>query len=486
MICLFGVIGMCWCGLSTVTEVQGADSGPHDAPAVKPAAVPVVPEAAPKPVNDGDHGHEAGKDDHDHDHSPSEKPVADAHAGHGHAGDGHTQEHDHTAVLQLPIPELLEKACEHAKKTVECDSCRFEIGAVKIHDSVQNLVEVETVAQSPVHKTVDLTGEVTFDENALRVLTPRFSARLVELGVRTGDQVKRGQVLATLESHELAHAVLDTMKRVAVSELAEKKWTREKLLLSRKVGTEQDVQQAEAEKVLAEFELRCARDNLLMFGMSSAQVAQVVKGRPGDGARGRFVLESPLDGVVIQREGIVGEMIPGDRRLLTIADLSRLKALGQVQESYLNDVLESLRAGPITAEVTLTAFPDRIFHGQVAAVEGRVAPETRTLPIRIDIENSQHLVRPGMFAGIRLHLENAQDQVTLPVSAVLEDDGRRFIFLEHGAGLFFRRPVVTGRKIGHRWIIQDGIAAGDRIVTEGSFLMKSDVLREKMGAGCAD
>jgi cobalt-zinc-cadmium efflux system membrane fusion protein len=193
-----------------------------------------------------------------------------------------------------------------------------------------------------------------------------------------------------------------------------------------------------------------------------------------------------MDGKVIQREGIFGEIIPGDRKLLTIANICHLIAIGQIHEKQVGEVLTTLAKGKIPVEVTVESFPLKSFFGELLSVESQMLEETRTLPVRVEIQNHDSLLRPGMFAKIRLFLENNENKTQLPTSAIVDDEGSRFVFKQLETNLFLRQPVVVGRKIGDRSVIQSGVAAGDVIVVEGAFLLKSDVLREKMGAGCAD
>jgi cobalt-zinc-cadmium efflux system membrane fusion protein len=156
-----------------------------------------------------------------------------------------------------------------------------------------------------------------------------------------------------------------------------------------------------------------------------------------------------------------------------------------VYEREVAAVLQAREGGTVEAEVTVTAYPERTFAGRVEQVGGTLDEATRTASVRVVVDNPGNLLRAGMFARVRLLMPGGGSGLALPEEAVLEDEGRSFVFVRTRGPYFIRRPVTTGRAVDG-WVEVTGIAAGDEVVTRGAFLLKSDVLRSKMGAGCAD
>ncbi|HEY9070910.1 MAG TPA: efflux RND transporter periplasmic adaptor subunit [Candidatus Ozemobacteraceae bacterium] len=413
------------------------------------------------------------------DHKSAEPGSAGGHEGHGHGPDA---DEDSGKTLA----ERMQEPCEHGVPIIGCDKCRFEVGAVKLSSTTQTLVRFETIQTSPAPKTIDLVGEMTLDENHKRVVTSRIGGRLASMSATVGTSVKEGDIVAVIESSELAQASLEYLKRISELGFAEKKLARARLLFEKKVGSEQEVQEAQSARDLADLEAANARDRLKIFGLSDGDVARISRNRNDPMAQGKIQLRAPISGNVIQRDGIAGEIIAGDRKLLTIANLCHLLAIGQIHEKQVGEVVTTLVKGTIPVEVTVESFPLKTFAGELVAADSQMLEETRTLPVRVEIQNHDFLLRPGMFAKIRLFFETAQDQTLLPTTAIMDDEGSRFVFKQIEPNLFLRQPVVVGRKVGDKTIIQSGVAAGDVIVVDGAFLLKSDVLREKMGAGCAD
>ena len=128
----------------------------------------------------------------------------------------------------------------------------------------------------------------------------------------------------------------------------------------------------------------------------------------------------------------------------------------------------------------------RSFNGRLDTVAGRMSETTRTAKARFSVANTEGLLKPGMFVSVRLLLPAKGETIVVPKVAVLADAGRTFVFTHKEGDYWVRRPVTLGARFDGMVEIASGITAEQRIITDGSFLLKSDVLRSKMGAGCAD
>jgi cobalt-zinc-cadmium efflux system membrane fusion protein len=126
------------------------------------------------------------------------------------------------------------------------------------------------------------------------------------------------------------------------------------------------------------------------------------------------------------------------------------------------------------------------YRGTLDVLSGTMNEQTRTVKARVVVPNPDGRLRPGMFVNIRVFLPGGGSVIAVPKAAVLSDEGRTFVFVHKEGDFWIRRPVTLGKRLGDMVEIRSGLAAGQRIVTDGSFLLKSDVLRRKMGAGCAD
>ncbi len=441
--------------------------------------------AAAKPHDHkGESAHEKDEDEHGHKGHADSGEAADTH------GHGHDHEHGHAQEARVddPMPDANfgQKPCEHKIPTIDCDTCRYEIGVVKVGSEALPLLTFERLQTAAAAETIEVTGELAFDENRIRCITAPVSGRVASIGLRVGDAVREGQTLLVLQSPDPAQAALDLLKKRSELDLAAKKREREARLREKKIASEQEKQEAEAAWELARIECDNARRRLLLFGLSEKRVDQLSHRTSDPVIRGELTVTSPMNGRIFFRDVNIGDTISSDKELLKIADLTHLQGIAQAHEKHLAALLRVLRVRAVSAEVRVDAFPDQPFRATVMTPGPAVAVETRTLPLRLDVDNPEELLRPGLFFRARIALSEAQPQSTLSQAAVLTDEGRSFVFVRFRDGLFLKRLVQTGVAEGGRIGIIAGVHPDQEIVSNGAFLLKSDVLREKMGAGCAD
>jgi cobalt-zinc-cadmium efflux system membrane fusion protein len=141
---------------------------------------------------------------------------------------------------------------------------------------------------------------------------------------------------------------------------------------------------------------------------------------------------------------------------------------------------------PLRAMVQVKAFDETKFEGVVDLVGNVMDEHTRTVRVRIQVENPENKLRPGMFADIELIVPLEGRMVAVPQTAVMSDEGRHFVFQHWKEDLWVRRDVTLGSTLGDYAEILSGVPKDALVVTSGAFMLKSDILREKMGAGCAD
>jgi len=149
-------------------------------------------------------------------------------------------------------------------------------------------------------------------------------------------------------------------------------------------------------------------------------------------------------------------------------------------------VARSCASETVPAALTTTAYPGETFSGAVDFVSPVMDEASRTAKLRIKASNPGGRLLAGMFVTVKMFLPGDEETAAVPETAVLEDEGRAFVFVHHHDDYYVRRPVETGRTWPDWTEIVVGLSGGETIVADGSFLMKSDVLRSKMGAGCAD
>jgi membrane fusion protein, heavy metal efflux system len=198
------------------------------------------------------------------------------------------------------------------------------------------------------------------------------------------------------------------------------------------------------------------------------------------------VVRAPLAGTVLFVHVTLGELAEPGKDAILIADVSNLWVWGDLYEKQMEEVSAAWRTGTLTATVTVDAYPTEVFSGTVDFVGATMEESSRTVKIRISLANPGGKLRPGMFAKVCLYPQGAVETLAVPLVSVLSDEGRDFVFVHHDGDYYIRRPVTKGRVMGDLVEILSGLQSGQEVVNTGAFLLKSDVLRSKMGAGCAD
>jgi len=392
--------------------------------------------------------------------------------------------------LDRPVAALKAAACEHGIPTYTCNECRYEVGVAKAEPDLFDArkggtLELAKVSSRPLAESRDLTGEVRLNEERAVFIGPRAPGVVHAIHVDLGARVAAGQLLFEVESPDYRQAKADLARAAAAVGLAEATAARERELFEKRICPRKDLLEAEAALAGVRADLRAVKGRLLGLGLGQAEVDALAT-EPPRAEPGLLPVRAPFAGTVLERSLSLGaQALPGDR-LLLLADTSRVWVLTTVHEREVAAVLEAKARGPVEADVVVPAYPGRTFRGRVDHVGGTLDEATRTAKARVVVENPGDLLRSGMFAKVRLRVACAAGPLAVPSEAVLEDEGRSFVFVRLEGPYFVRRPVTVEHSEGGFVEVAGGVKDGDEVVARGAFLLKSDVLRSKMGAGCAD
>jgi RND family efflux transporter MFP subunit len=190
-------------------------------------------------------------------------------------------------------------------------------------------------------------------------------------------------------------------------------------------------------------------------------------------------LRSPIEGTVLERHATIGETVGPETVLFTIGDLRRVWAVGQVYERDVGAVRSSA-----PARLSLEAYPGRTWDGLLSYVAGALQHESRTLPVRLEIDNLDGVLRPGLFGSLAIEASDATDALAVPAEAVQRMGDKTVVFVrEQGQGdhqRFRVRTVVLGRDAGRLVELRDGVREGEDVAVSGTFTLKSELLRETL------
>jgi membrane fusion protein, heavy metal efflux system len=390
--------------------------------------------------------------------------------------------------LDQPVEALLARVCEHGIPQYTCDECRYEVGMVKVSADLiasGGLLSTARATLRPSGAGRVLNGEVALDAEKAVQVTPRVPGVVRSMPVDVGNPVTRGQVLLVLDSPDVSEARSAYRRAHSGHHLAETAAAREADLFAKRVCPKKDLLEAEAARDQARAEEQAAAARLAGYGLDPASLTDDA-GDDAAGTESRYTIRAPFSGRVLERNVNLGASVEPGQELLLIGDTSRMWIEARAYERELAAILEAQARGEVPAEVTVPAYPGRVFPARVDRMSGVLDETTRTARVRVIADNPEGLLRAGMFARVNLLVGGGTRVLAVPAEAVLEDAGRAFVFVPSTPPYFLRRPVRTGLT-ADGWVgILDGLREGDTVVSRGAFQLKSDVLRSKMGAGCAD
>ena len=349
-------------------------------------------------------------------------------------------------------------------------------------------VEVAPVTRAPVPLALHTSAQVAYDARRLAHVSPRIEGGVVRVDAELGQSVKAGDRLAVLDSLELGELKATYLGARAKAGLAKKTLARERRLFADKITSQQSLIEAQTRREEAVVALRSAEERLRLLGLDKAALERI---RYGDPSASSFSIVAPIDGRVVDRHLIVGEVVDRSDTVFTIADLRDVWVWVDV---YSRDIAR-VRVGD-AAIVRTDAWPDRAFTGAVGYLSDHVDPVSRALRARVDLANPDGALKPGMFANVTIHDprptgagegESADGGVPAPLSvpaaALRRWGSRSAVFVRTGPRRYERREVQTGARNDERVEVLDGLRLGDEVVVSGGFLLDSEANEHAIGGG---
>jgi len=315
-------------------------------------------------------------------------------------------------------------------------------------DKIQKLgVRSEPAAMRSLDKVVKAVGRIEVDERRVFAIAPKFEGWVERLFVNvTGQPVAKGQPLFEVYSPELVSA----QREYAIA-----------IEASKALKDAGDDPQA-GMKRLADSSLA----RLKNWDIPDEQVRALAQS--GE-ARRTLTFRSPVSGIVMEKKAVQGmRFMPGDS-LYQIADLSSVWVMAEVYEQDIGSVRTGSRA-----RISISAYPDKSFEGTITYVYPTLKPETRTVPVRLEIANPLQLLKPAMFAEVELPVGGKGKVLTVPISAVIDSGTRRIVLVQLAEGRFEPREVKLGSRTDNYVEVMGGVKDGEPVVVAANFLIDAE------------
>ena len=314
-------------------------------------------------------------------------------------------------------------------------------------------------------------GTIDFNENLLVQVFSQYQGKILKAFYNIGDEVKAGDVLFTIDSPDLLQAESTLLATAGVLELQKKVLARVTNLLKSGGSAQKEVDQSTSDEQTAEGNFKAAKDAVRIFGKSDAEIDQIVNDRKVDST---LVVPSPISGRVVARNAAPGFLTqPGVAPApFTVADLSTMWMLANVIETD----APAYRLGQ-QVQVTVPAYPDKVFKGHVTALGAMIDPNTHRQLVRSEIEDPEHLLRSGMFASFVIRIGDAARSLAVPAEGVVrEGDGTMTVWSTRDNRHFVKRTVTTGLAQDGWTQILSGLSPDETVVQEGAVFLSNKLL----------
>lgn len=312
-------------------------------------------------------------------------------------------------------------------------------------------VAVAPVQRQKVSRKLRLVGKIEYDETRVSEISAWFPGRVERLWVNsTGIPVKQGELVAEIYSPEI------------LTSQAELRQSMQNLEKSLEKNAPEAVQ-------LAKQQLNAVKERLRLWGLSESQIQQMATATRSSE---RIKIYSPVNGIIIGKKAQEGVYVNTGTRLFQVADLKQVWLLLDAYESDLT----WLRNGQ-TVQFSTEAYPGKAFTGTIAYIYPTLENQTRTIKVRVEVANSDLLLKPGMLARAEIISEigEAEEPLVIPASAPLITGNRAIVYLEVSPGVYEGREIVLGPRAGDDYVVASGLTEGEKVVVNGNFKIDSAI-----------
>ncbi len=327
-------------------------------------------------------------------------------------------------------------------------------------------IEVVPIVRGEFRLHRDFPAVVQPNENKLAEVTTLIRGLVEEVYVDVGHDVERGTSLALVHSTDIGLSQASYLKAAAQSHEASLAYERARELYEQQVVSLAELKRREAAMRVAHADLRETTHRLELLGVPGEEIRRLDRERT---VRSDVPIRAPITGRIIMRNLTRGEVVEMAQKIFTVADLSDVWVVGNVPEKDVQFIHREQ-----SVEVRATAYPGRVFPGTITYISDVLDPATRTMRLRVTAPNSKKLLKPEMFASVRVYAEPEPEAVMAPVSAVQRSGESSYVFVQLDGGMFEKRPVVLGPETDQVVAVLNGLHDGERIVTAGTFVLRSE------------
>lgn len=336
---------------------------------------------------------------------------------------------------------------------------------------IQGQIKIAKADKAEISEAVNVPGRIEVQQNRLAKIGSPVTGRVSDIQVSLGQIVKSGQILAKVNSVELTQTQLIFIKAKQQIGLKTKAVVRAKLLFEADVISKAEMQRIEAEldSVTAEFD--ATEDQLEILGMTKAAIQKLSNSST---VNSYSDVTSRIAGIVISKHVNIGQVVQPADELFSVADLNHLWAVAEVPEQQAAFIQKDQEV-----TIDIPALDDKRVKGKIIYVGDIVNPETRTVLIRTEIDNSNQMLKPDMLITVTVQSKKVS-KLAVSLAAVVRENDRSYVFAQTGPNKFRLREIEVGSRDGNMVSILSGIAIGETIVVDGAFHLNNERKKKEL------
>lgn len=360
-------------------------------------------------------------------------------------------------ITALLISTVLLSACEHKEQAVEV-SKKFVLS-----DTMLNMIQTDSVRECNISDELSLSGEVSFNENNVVKVFPRSSGQVLETKVSVGDRVEKGQTLAVIRSADVAGSYNDLAGANADLAIAKRQMDNTEALYKNGISSEKEYNEAKQnyEKALA--------------AKNKVQSVININGGGKPNAEGQYVITAPIGGYIVEKKVAAGAFIRPDMgdNLFTISDMKTVWVYANVYELDIRNIKEGYMA-----KVIPVAYPDKVFTGKIDKVSQVLDPQSKSMRVRISLDNKDMLLKPEMFIRVVVSNEETQKAICVPSSSIVPQDNKNYVVVFKSKDDLHIAPVEIMKTVGDRTFLKSGVTPGEVVVTKHQLFIFNQLQEE--------
>ena len=341
---------------------------------------------------------------------------------------------------------------------------------IAITPEIQKQIKTEVVGNQDVSETLMIPGRLEAQNLRLAKIGSPINGRVSDIFGGLGDVVKKGQVLARVNSIELTQNQLTLIKATQLIGLKTKAVERAKLLFDADVISKAEMQRIEAELEAVKADFRASKDQLEILGMSNKAIEKLESSGQVN-SYGDVI--SRTNGTIITKMINLGQIVQPEDVLFSVADLSKLWGVAEIPEQQVAFVQKEQ---DVTIEVPAL---NKKIQGKIVYEGDIVNPETRTVMVRTEIDNADLKLKPDMLISMFIQSKKVS-KLAIPLSAVVRENDRNYIFVQNNPNTFRLREIELGHKDGQLINVLSGVSVGETIVSDGAFHLNSERKKKEL------